>query len=242
MADPSFRSFAVRAHTTENPHLAQKPAGLAAGDLLVIFVNTYYGVASGAPSGFTLVHGSGSLANIYTRVYAKTATADDAAAASFAVANAESRWVASGSYAIAGGGVVGFAGSVNAAGNYLRQFAVDSYTPPGDAVVLWDAVGEANYLSYFTVNADGTNYSTTPYGRSDSGADWKNNAYLPTTFLHATWAPSDGAVTLAGGRAPNSSGNWNICALMVAAAPAAAGRPFTADLCGGLEDYLTGGI
>lgn len=244
MSDPTFRSFAVRAHTTENPHLAQKPSGLTVGDRIVIFVNTYYGVASGAPSGFDLVHNSGSLANMYTKVYSKIADASDVAASNFSIANADSRWVASGVYAIAGGSDIGFAGSVNGAGagNNLRQFAVDDYAPPTDGVVLWDVWSDSIYSSYYTINATETpaTYDDLPYGRTDSAADWKNTDYLPTVFLHATWTQEDGTVTLAGTRMPNTIGNCNATVIMVVGA--AVGRIFVPEFQGGLDSNLTGGI
>jgi len=77
MASPSVRSH-VNKHSTANPHLTGKPAGLQAGDLMVLFVMPWQGTIP-APADWTS-ESYISLGNGRLYAYTKRANADDAAA------------------------------------------------------------------------------------------------------------------------------------------------------------------
>jgi len=147
MADPVFRAFAETVGSdnpggwTHNPHLAAVPAGLAVGDLIVIFACTYTGAPSSAPSGFDeLEQTLGTNFGITT--YTKIADADDAAADNFPIGNTGGVIMSSFTYAFQNGGSVEFTGSNRTSADDYNTVPATPFTPSmAKPVVLFCSMG-----------------------------------------------------------------------------------------------------
>jgi len=179
--NPIFRSYALRTARNENPHLAQKPSGLAVGDLLVIFVSGRNGLPTGTPSGFTKQWESSSATIVYAVSYSKVADASDVAASNFPIENNSTRVLFSCAYAIqnGGGATMGIANGVWASYQKAR-ILYDTYSAPDGSLILFFAVG--NVVEQFIILA-GTDYRGYPVPDMRDFEDWSD---LINTGCHGT--------------------------------------------------------
>lgn len=175
----SVRAVATAAASTANPLTVGKPAGLTAGDLLVLFAFTYQGLPSGDPSGFTLREQLQSGYHAVT-LWTKTADAEDVAASGFDIPNASTKKTAAIIYAVQDPGSTTYDGS---AANTAVGDASAAGFDPTQANALLICGAEADY------GAANPTFATTNNDPSWT-ADWANASYARYAGAHATYGPA----------------------------------------------------
>jgi len=211
-AAPTYRSAADTAHSATTTHDATMPAGVVAGDLLLMTITTAVGsVAVNTPSGWTLAVGHNGGSGYYHAIYTRTATGTEGA--TVPITSPSNQWTNISILAYQGASVdaIGDFGSVQSSVGSPVLPSVTS-TVPNDL-----AVGIAMLQNNVAASATATGWTFRRRGLNDSPSQ-SVSLFMEKTL---TAAGASGTTTLTMSPTQNYTG-WTYTAALK---PSATGTP-----------------
>lgn len=174
MANPSVRAYTKKSATKAASFTVTNPAGLTAGDLLVLAACSTTAPPSAAPSGFTQQAQGLTSGGYAVTIYSKVATAADVSAGSVTVANSAASYQQCMLWAVQDAGDVEYGvGSYTA---YNTALALTGFDPAASGdLLLTGCITQWSFSSFATANNNPTWANT-----SDSSwlaCEWGSASY-----------------------------------------------------------------
>lgn len=210
MADPTVRSYASAATSTDNPVAAPKPTGLTAGDLIVIALGMSGGNTSGSPTGFTqqVVN---SVVNQRIELWTKIAAAGDVSGSGWNIPNSGSVSTKCLVWAVRDAGEIEYAAIAENGNAYTYALAALDPEAANDLLLGFLAIESINPICW----TENNNPSWTKDYEDQTGS-------VRCRGYHATYASDASTGAIAGGSDYKSSGAFACLAVAPGGEPPAA--------------------